>query len=81
MSRSLASALVALFVASGPMATAALAGAPLKCVDYRCRSAVQERKSGSVIYHDCTRKHGQVTCSDHGVFMKSAGAPLKGVGK
>jgi hypothetical protein len=79
MSRIALSALLALFVASGPLATAAFAGAPLKCVDYRCRSAIQERKSGSVIFHDCTRKHGRVVCSDHGTFMKSTGAPLKGI--
>jgi hypothetical protein len=79
MSRTLSSTFLMLFIVTGPLASVALAGSPLKCIEVRCRSAIQERKSGSVIFHDCTRKHGAVVCADHGVFAKSTGAPLKGV--
>jgi hypothetical protein len=66
MVRSTAIALAALLITIGGdlAGSAAFAGAPLKCVEVKCRHAADERKSGSIIISDCTIKHGRRICKD-----------------
>lgn len=58
----IACAALIVLIGSGFAGSAAFAGAPLKCIQVKCRNAAEARKSGSIIISDCTTKHGRQVC-------------------